>query len=417
MLSQEVKRQLYQQAFLLKNTWFWEVLAERQMFAVELSDGQTAYCSAMGQNGELVALFVLIGTTGFSSFYEACREITDADEYDSEDTIWQLLTILGEDGLRVRFELDGDVRPEEAREAKFFAKELGLVLRQPYPYPQFERLRPMRRPEAIEDEKDAIWLTEAMQACRYVTSLVRDGLLRLPSDFLSLGDVPLLTRMDSGEGDYSIRMTALPAPTVPEYPGPQPADEVTVARLKQCHREGTWDCAINFLLNTTVDDWNDPARIPAVTAIREMDSDMYLPVCATGDFIDDVDDVYRCFLESVIQLRQYPDRIRICRRDPRGRAFYSVFAKQLSIPLEEEDSLPELQEFMHREAVPSDEDQEQVDALVDMVCEFIRSMPVEELRDASPQFQILAQSVLSYEEMEIPEDVQQKIQECLKYWN
>ena len=52
-------------AFRFRETEAWKTLDDSNVFAVRLSDGQTVYCSIMGNGGEHHSLGIYIGENGF----------------------------------------------------------------------------------------------------------------------------------------------------------------------------------------------------------------------------------------------------------------------------------------------------------------------------------------------------------------
>ena len=55
-------------AFRFRETEAWKTLDDSNVFAVRLSDGQTIYCSIMGNGGEHHSLGIYVGDKGFSTY-------------------------------------------------------------------------------------------------------------------------------------------------------------------------------------------------------------------------------------------------------------------------------------------------------------------------------------------------------------
>ena len=55
-------------AFDFRKTEIWNSLNDSNIFAVRLHNGETVYCSIMGNGGEHYSLGIYIGEEGFSSY-------------------------------------------------------------------------------------------------------------------------------------------------------------------------------------------------------------------------------------------------------------------------------------------------------------------------------------------------------------
>lgn len=58
-------------AFQYRDTELWNILADSDVFAFRLSDGETGYCCVMGNGGEHLALGFYRGRKGFTSYLKS----------------------------------------------------------------------------------------------------------------------------------------------------------------------------------------------------------------------------------------------------------------------------------------------------------------------------------------------------------
>ena len=108
-----ISKKLYELAFEFKKIKLWSKLYDSQVFAIELSGGEIAYCSVMGHNKEHFALAVYIGDKGWNSFLKCASDHDGFTESQYQELLYS------QECLQVSFENKEMLSPEEIEGVKF----------------------------------------------------------------------------------------------------------------------------------------------------------------------------------------------------------------------------------------------------------------------------------------------------------
>ena len=220
-----IRERLIQLAFEFRETRLWEVLADNDIFAVQLQSGEIGYCSVMGQAGEHYGLGLYVGS-GWNSYLNFARLADCTRRVEMGQIIAQI------DCFNCDFSPAGLIQPSEQKdEIKAYAKAHGLKSTRGVGLPDFVRYSPNMVPGPYASESDMDAMEEALSAAIFVAKrlaklkafpvmgFTMDGIH--PSD--SPGqDIPLLSPL--GRGSFELSKTILPGRT------PDTASEVSFDR-------------------------------------------------------------------------------------------------------------------------------------------------------------------------------------------
>lgn len=234
-------------AFRYRDSMLWERLNDSMIFAFRLRDGETGYCSVMGNAGEHLALAFYRGTKGFNTYLKTL----DAERLPQLELLENVLTF---DSINCDFmnssdakELDKDAK-NRIRE---FAKANGLKIRRPKGWPDFTRHCGYQLPRGIIAEGDAQDITEALNAAIAVAeklaSLENDQMYALGFDRRQEyptkdGGKKIPFLIPEADGSYTWSTTTTPAFSEDEYPMPIYENMIMASRLKEIPHEGTFQC-------------------------------------------------------------------------------------------------------------------------------------------------------------------------------
>ncbi len=414
MLSAETKTRLFDTAYQYKATKLWKKLRDQQLFGVTLPDGRIGYCCVMGLQGEHVALAVYIGQEGISTYFD----LLESDSDDADIDAFALIPGMGQSCLQCIF--DDYCWDEQIADAKADARARHIQLRGPLKYPHFDLFVPMQRPQPIVEEADAEVLLACLRAAIFVSSRGRGKGLSTPFwDGMDLFPVcnpgdPITVLTEIAPGAFSVTTDTIPDYVEPVMPEIQPIDEFTLARLKRYRASETWDCGMAYFSMSIIRD--NPAFIPSMPVAVNPKTEMTLPIVCLGDFDGEPDEMYREFIERMIEIKKRPAVIRVHSDDQRGQTFFSLLARQTGVPMQVSDDLPELNEAIlklttGKEAQGDDE----IEDTIEDFYHLIRAADLDTMRSFPPEIQMLAASLLSHPD--IPRDVAAKIRKCMKYWD
>jgi hypothetical protein len=155
-------RKLYQAARDFKEVAPWRWMADTDLFGVRDPEGQTvAYCSVLGQMGEVFGLVAYLDTEGLISF---CR-VAEADEEERFEAYARQNCLAAFFGSRSEL-TDRD---------RAVIKELGLRFRGSTDWPLFRRHRPGYHPWYLTAEEARLFTVVLEQAAEFCLEL-RDNL-------------------------------------------------------------------------------------------------------------------------------------------------------------------------------------------------------------------------------------------------
>ncbi len=414
MLSEETRQELFDLAYRYRRTRLWKKLRDQQLFAVALPEGETAYCCVMGMDDQHVALGVYVGQQGFASYFRMLD--TAAPDPADDDGYFSYLPALEQDCMQCYYD-DGEyMTPEEVDQARQAARQLHIKLKPPLRYPCFSRMRPMRRPGPLEDEKEAEIMAVCLRAAICVNGLLEDRKISIPFTYRPGRPLPLLT--ETAPGKFRVSADATPASVDIQVPRPSPLDEFTLTRLKKCRADGTWICALYIFVNGSSED--DPMALPAGPVAINADTQMAVPATPIRNYEGNPDGLFREFVSGLINLKTRPSKVVVHSCDLRGQAFFGTLADQLGIPFETSDSLPELEEVLDGLAAMSKRPEitdAQMDELIRTMCEMILQTPLPQLCEMPDDIQNLAASLLNTDHPAVTREVRDKVSRLIDMRN
>ena len=276
---------IYELAFQFKSAKLWEKMAEEDLFAVRLPDGEIGYCSVMGRAGEHYALALYPGEQGLQSYFR----LLDSE---IEDPITQKEFPASLDCLMCSFESKDSLSEEEIAEVRAYAASAGKRLRGSNAFPMFTRYRIGRYPWTIETERDALRMFHTLRAALHVSKLVRErgisswalpeqekeetrrsGEAETAFTQLSLfGEEteqscpmpepaqsekrrssfsvakylpPALPLLEQADGDWKVRQIPMPEPSL-QWPTPPFTNGIMAEYLRRAKKKGVWECGTMY---------------------------------------------------------------------------------------------------------------------------------------------------------------------------
>lgn len=232
------------------------MLADTDVFAVTLSNGETAYCVVMGNGGMHNAFAIYVGSREYNTYLEAYRIGMMGENHDDKLSEFQFTSI--------DFEQDENgivcLTENEIDKVKAYAFRKGFDYRQYNGLPDFIRYRSGRPPLPLAYFKDDTALAiealkGAVQMSRWIGELGTDGAgfatyEKNPS--LDGGDViPLVARDENGK--YVLSSTVTPAYQPPVYEAAEFSDTELLSGISGIRKKGVWQCRLGRLTQSVRD--------------------------------------------------------------------------------------------------------------------------------------------------------------------
>ena len=367
---------LYDLAFAYKKTRLWKKLYDSEIFAVAMPDGETAYCSAMGQLGDHIALGIYVGQAGFDSF-RYIMFAAEEDDYSPE-------VLLSQDCLQCAFENREYLSDQEVEEVRRYTKSRGIMLRGPHAWPQFLRYKPRQYPWPCNREDEAR-IAEALSAAIALSDMLdgnrkRDlGLAPLyPEEVEELENrsIPLLKRKD---GEFVLLRTDLPEPAEERWPTPEPLDPATAEKIRALKKQGIFQCEILWLPAPMQEDETQPPAFPAMLLCLDSRQHYILPVEPILNYEEHPERLLSSFTDALMRENWRPAAVKV--RNSATRALLEGMCAQCGILLSQEEDLPALEEVREEllESMSGDDGPEMEDEALEWLMELsdedLLSMP------------------------------------------
>lgn len=361
--------ELLEASFQYRSDKLWKKLYDSDIFAVKLSDGQTGYCSVMGELGECIALGLYIGDEGFRSLNTVMNADYNPDPFD---------VLISQNCLQLELANKCDIPDVVAESVKKYAKEHNINLKGKNTYPHFPKFQSYYTPWIITEQKDFQYLLEAVCAAHEVSEKLKSN------DKISLGfeisnsKMPLLTPTDNG---YDWSVTDLPAVRSESCPEPEMKNDVLTGRINKLKKHGTWEYR-HFITSQPVPDEERQLLIyPSlvITAVPETGKSWIIQ--NSGFYPDEAENIVSAFATKLLEYGSCPETILTCGK--RSVSLLSDFCEKCGIKLMETDSFEMiddiLDEIMNQSSSPFMESQifEMLSILEQMSEEEFRTMPAE----------------------------------------
>lgn len=153
-------------AFRYRDTNLWEILADNNVFAFRLSDGEIGYCCVMGSAGQHLALGFYKGKKGFTTYLNTITLLYPRSVLET------LETVMAFDCINCDFVSATDLDDKVKRVVREYANVNNLKIRRPNGWPDFTRHQPYKMQYYITREDDARDITEALHAAIAVAEKV-----------------------------------------------------------------------------------------------------------------------------------------------------------------------------------------------------------------------------------------------------
>ena len=395
---------LYELAFEYKKAKLWNTIWSYLFFAVKMSDNRIGYIRVSGLGNEPCALELYIGEKGFESLrrlVKAEKSLIGTEEY--REAVYQQdclqLSLVGKDVLL----------EEEREEAKAFARSHGIRISGKNAYPQFLKYQPYYCPWASLTEDEQQQLCEALEAVLEISKLLKGKTpteLGLADADSEIEDVLLMER--HGEV-YSLGKTKLPPEREVEWPMPEAANDISIAKIKKLKKSGIWECGFAHFAEPVQSEAEEIPLYPLILFVINADTDYLLPLPPVVHYQEKSEELLNIFMEVLLDEKICPLEIKV--QDGRTHAFFQSFCEKLNVKLVEEEFLPSLQyvkqEFNEDFCGDNVESLESIAETLDMLLEMDNSQLGQMPDEMREMFQFLS------EQDGLPGDIKNKIDELL----
>lgn len=404
-----ISDKLYALAFEYKKTKLWNILNEKEVFAVKMSDGKIGYISIMGLIGQHCALGLYVGEEGFDTF-RMMMDITgfilpmeEAKEMFLQQRCLQC-AFGGKDAL-------GE---EEIEEVRKYARTHGIRIAGKNAYPHFVKYQPNCLPWYLQAEKEEEELCEALSAAIEMAKLLEEktpetlGLTRFTN---KTKEVPMLEQQN---GVYVLGKAKIPKEKPKKLPTPKASNDIGIAKLKKLKKMGVWECGIIRYPQPVQNEQDEAPVFPVVLLAVESFTNHILSIEPVSGYEDNPEKLLNLFIDAFLSEHIRPSKIKV--RDERTYAFAKAFCDRLKIAVSIEQELPALddvEDSLYEHIYMSEA--EELYGEIDME-ELIQQLPDDEPPEELPA-EIIEMFMSLMEERNLPEEMEKEIEQIFQVEN
>lgn len=324
-------------AFDFRKTEIWNSLNDSNIFAVRLHNGETVYCSIMGNGGEHYSLGIYIGEEGFSSYLRFLNG--------DGSMINNLRNVTKADCINCDFMQAKEIDNKVKKIIRQYAESHGISIPRKHGWVDFTRHKPYKGQWCITNTDDAIIAEEALRASTYLANeIINKGYEEVglaPNwDYpTNKGGktIPLIVHDDNG---YSILSTQTPALKDIEYVSPIFNNDILAHNIASMNKTGTILCRMEHIPNPIMQEDNEQPSMPGMFIMLNQSDGEMLPPYTTFDYPDNTQMLLSQLANHFCMLGIHPKQIIVS--DKLTFALISDFCSKCDIKLTIVDSMPEL---------------------------------------------------------------------------
>ena len=331
-----MKDKLYELAFKLRDTDFFEKLYPTQMFSVEADDDEILFVN-VSSNRKPRGLSIYVGNEGFHSF----MNLMGFDEKKYRFTIHDNEAAMSISALQVLFE-DREMMTEEDRKmADEYLKDNPGEVKNEDGYPVFLKAVPYSVPEYITDEKEMEYVEQVLQACIEICGEKGDRFISSFPDVTGYeSKIPVVRMTENG---YMV-FGKVPVPEKPKakrYRTAKRLDEAKLNEVKNSFPAGAFECdLVLYPVAVEGEGKNEKPYYPFVLMSVDSLSGGMLELKPVKDAEKDANRIVNFFIDDLRASRVKPLSITV--RNDRTFELLKYFAKRTRTPILKRESLPEL---------------------------------------------------------------------------
>lgn len=324
-------------AFNFRETEAWKDLNDANIFAVRLSNGETTYCSIMGNGGEHYSLGIYIGDEGFSSYLR----LINGDG----SVINDMRNATKVDCINCDFMQAKEIDNKAKKIIRNYAESHGVNIPRKHGWADFTRHKPYKGQLCITNNDDAMIAEEALRAATFFAKefsykgheeVGLDPSWDYPTN-KGGKKIPLIVHDENG---YSIQTTKTPAFKEIEYVAPTFNNDILAHNIANMSKTQTLLCRIEHIQTPIMPQNDEQPQIPGLfIMINQSDGEM-LPPFTTVSYPDNTKKLLTLLANHFCMLEIHPEQIIVS--DNLTFALISDFCNKCNIKLTKADSLPEL---------------------------------------------------------------------------
>jgi len=369
----DISPELYEASFRYRQTKLWKKLYDTEMFAVQLSNGETGYCTVMGNAGEHIALALYIGQNGWNSF----EKLMNNNDF-SPSGMFDIF--ISHDCIQCELVCKADMPTDALEKVQAYAKANGISFRGKNSYPNFVRYAPYTAPCSLADSQDQKFITEALLASIEVSEKLENNKSKSSLGFDDVGfsaEMPFLKLTENG---WIWNKIKVPEKTETEYPVPKFKNS---SKFKKLEKRDNLECEVVYLQAPVIPEDSEIPQFPAILLTVNTEDNKAIPVDPICDYDKNADKILKYFTENLLKNKFCPKSITV--RDKRTEMLLKDFCDKCGIIMIKTKEFSCLDDLKNRMLDMPDDENMQIQTMFDMLNSLDKSdlstIPVDILKE------------------------------------
>ncbi|WP_191013505.1 DUF7309 domain-containing protein [Treponema zioleckii] len=381
-----IPEKLYELAVHFYEVKLWKKLCDSQVFAVQLSSGENAFCTVLGRNGAQFAIAIYLGDKGWQSFLR----FSSLENMDTSANAQEKL--FSNECLMLSFESENFLSDEELLEIKEFCKKRKILFLGENDYPKFFKFEKNKNPNSNFTDEDFGIFEEVLTTILMIDS--NDDFENLYiEEFFKNYTIKKFIRNGNFITSTKLKVADSICETFSEVLF---LNEPVAKKIASLEKSGSVFCDVMFAQSACWRDESHGSQVPYVM-ISVTDGGKLFDFAYIFDFEEESGELLRSFVSKVTLSEKCCSSILV--RNVRTKLIFADFCKKTGITLKLCDSLPYIDGVYNELCQIAGEKLFDVeDDLSDKVIEDLNSrlcdMTLTEMRELPPNIIKIAMSLI-----------------------
>ncbi len=381
-----IPENLFELAFHFGELKLWKNLRDSQVFAVQLMNGENAFCSVLGRSGKQFSIAIYLGERGWQSFLR----FTSLENMDTSALAQEKL--FSNECLMLSFENESYFSEEELAEIREFSKKRKILLLGEKDLPKFVKFEKNKNPLSNFTEDDFKTFEEVLTTILMIDS--NDDFENLYiEDFFKNYTIKKFTRKGNFISSSNLKVPDSVSETFAEV---FLKNQNIVKKISSMKKEGSVFCDAMFVQSSL---WREEIRefqYP-YAMITVTDKGTLFELSYIFDFEKEAGELLGAFVSKIMEAGKAFSSIVV--RNLRTKLIFADFCKKTGINLEVAETLPYVDgiynELSQIEGENLFEDEEDLtEKMLDDLNVRFSDMTLKEMRELPPNIIQIAKSLI-----------------------
>ena len=288
----------------------WEELTDSDIFAVQLANGQKAYCAIMGNAGQHFSLGIYVGEKGFTTY------LSNLSMPDDQLSIMQ--RVVQFDCINCDFMQANEIDPTVKKIIRSYATMHDRKIPRKHGWIDFTRFSPYKAQWCITRQEDARIAEECLKAatffaeyfhCKSYEEVGLDSWGRYPS-IQGGKSIPLL--LPQGNNTYKLGTTKTPGAIIEPPASPSFNNDILAHRIMSLPKTQDLECRLLHAPSGVMVDGEEVPVLAGSILLVDKNTGMLLMPFTTTDYPSHTTELLTKFANHLADYQLNPSQIDVC---------------------------------------------------------------------------------------------------------